>query len=327
MLNSPRPQRTASHSLPPSSCRSRLRNGSLRLPLFAAMVALALIASGCRRDDAARTPAPKTANEPERAPFDAHLTLANNAGRIDFGGAVADDATRIALDNALQTAYPGGRATGAIEVDAVARPAAWSAGLAPVLKAFEAAQGAALRFEGDRVVLSGRVDDATRASLRDAIRAAFPNAKLEGLLAEAENTPANAELQALAAAPNPDAVKLTRALNLMQVRFDEGKGNVSEASLATVAQAAKAIAAAPPGTRLRIVGPMAPSKDAGNDSFLSKQRAEALKAQLILSGVNPAVIETRAWGQNPDGSTPDTGTPTPPAAGVPMRFELLPPQG
>ena len=61
MLNSPHPQRSASRSLPPSSFGSRLRDGALRLPLLAAMAALALIASGCRRDDAARTPTPKTA--------------------------------------------------------------------------------------------------------------------------------------------------------------------------------------------------------------------------------------------------------------------------
>ncbi|MCC7247743.1 MAG: OmpA family protein [Lysobacter sp.] len=322
MHNSSRAQRTAFS--PTRPFMSRIPEASLRPLLFAALSALALAATGCKPEEPARTTAPKTTTVPVREPFDAHLTLANNAGRIDFGGAVADEATRDALDTTLQTVYPGGRANGAIEVDAVARAAAWSAGLEPVLRAFEAAQGAALRFEGDRIVLSGQVADTTLANLRETIRKTFPNAKLEGLLADAENTPVIAELQALAAAPNPDAVKLTRALNLMPVRFDEGKGNVSESSLATVAQAAKAIAAAPPGTRLRIVGPIVATKDAGNDVFLSKQRAEAIKAQLILSGVHPSAIETRGWGQNPDGSTPDTGTTPPPPGGAPMRFELLP---
>jgi hypothetical protein len=70
-----------------------------------------------------------------------------------------------------------------------------------------------------------------------------------------------------------------------------------------------------------IVGPVAPSRDAGHDVFLSKQRAEALKVQLILNGISPAVIETRGWGQKPDGSADDTATPPP--EGAAMRFELL----
>ncbi len=283
-----------------------------------ALIAAMMLAAGCQREDTPKNTAP-SAEAPTRAPFDAHLTLTNNSGRIDYNGAVRTAATQTALEAALRAVYAGDRASGTIDIDAVARPSAWAPGLEPLLRVFEPAYGAALRFEGDRIVLSGQADEATRAKLRDAARLAFPNAKLEGLLAESEKSP---ELEALASAPNPDAVKLTRALNQMPVRFEEGKGNVSEASLSLVSQAAKAISAAPAGTRLLIVGPVVASKDSGNDIFLSKQRAEALKAQLILSGVNPGLIETRGWGQNPDGSTPET-TSTPPAEGAPMRFELV----
>lgn len=297
----------------------------IRPLLFATFAALVFAATGCKREATSQTGASTTPAQDaaSRAPFDGHLTLSNNSGRIDYGGAVNSPATRTTLETTLRTVYPDDRATGEIEVDNAARPSAWATGLEPLLRAFESAEGAALRFEGDRIVLSGRIDAATLARLRDAARASFPKAELEGLLAESGD---NAELRALAAAPNPDAVKLTRALNQMPVRFDDGKGNVSESSLATVAQAAKAIAAAPAGTRLLIVGPVTASKDAGNDVFLSKQRAEALKAQLILSGVSPAAIETRGWGQAADGATPDTGATPPPAEGAPMRFELLPPK-
>jgi outer membrane protein OmpA-like peptidoglycan-associated protein len=286
-------------------------------PMLSLIVAMMLVA-GCQREDTPKNTAP-LAKAPTRAPFDAHLTLTNNSGRIDYNGTVDAVATQTSLETALHAVYVGDRASGTIDIDAVARPSVWAPGLEPLLRVFEPAYGAALRFEGDRIVLSGQADEATRAKLRDAARLAFPNAKLEGLLAESEKSP---ELEALASAPNPDAVKLTRALNQIPVRFEEGKGNVSEASLTLVSQAAKAIAAAPAGTRLLIVGPVVASKDAGNDIFLSKQRAEALKAQLILSGVNPGAIETRGWGQNPDGSAPETGL-TPPTEGAPMRFELV----
>jgi hypothetical protein len=64
-----------------------------------------------------------------------------------------------------------------------------------------------------------------------------------------------------------------------------------------------------------------PSSDAGHDVFLSKQRAEALKVQLILNGIDPAAIETLGWGQNPDGSPVENAVPPP--GGAAMRFELL----
>ncbi len=296
-----------------------IRRIRLAQPIWALLAAMAL-AAGCQREDnTPKNTTPLAAEAPARAAFDAHLTLTNNSGRINYNGTVDTTATQTALRTTLGAVYAGDSASGVIDTDDAARPSAWASGLEPLLRAFEPAYGAALRFEGDRIVLSGQADEATRAKLRDAARLAFPNAKLEGLLAESEKNP---ELDALASAPNPDAVKLTRALNQMPVRFEEGKGNVSEASLALVSQAAKAIAAAPPGTRLLIVGPVVASNDSGNDIFLSKQRAEALKAQLILSGVNPGVIETRGWGQNSDGSTPET-TSTPPTEGAPMRFELI----
>jgi outer membrane protein OmpA-like peptidoglycan-associated protein len=282
------------------------------------LIAIALAITGCKRDETPNTTVAST-QTPARAPFEASLTLANNSGRIDYSGTVDAAATRTLLENALRAVYDGDRANGAIDIDDAAKPAHWTTGLDPLLRAFAPAYGAALRFEGDRIVLTGQADEALRAQLRDAARQAFPNAKLEGLLADSQTSP---ELQAVAQAPNPDAEKLALALNQMPVRFDAGKGNVSDDSLALVAQAAQAIRAAPEGTRLLIVGPVTASKDAGNDIFLSKQRAEALKAQLILSGVNPGVIETRGWGQNSDGTTTE-GT-TPPSEGAPMRFELLP---
>jgi outer membrane protein OmpA-like peptidoglycan-associated protein len=286
------------------------------------LMAIVLATAGCQRDETPKTTATATPT-PARAPFEASLTLANNSGRIDYSGTVDAAATRTVLENTLRAVYDGDRANGAIDIDDAAKPADWTTGLDPLLRAFAPAYGAALRFEGDRIVLTGLADEALRAQLRDAARQAFPNAKLEGLLADSQTNP---ELQAIAQSPGsgrgPDAEKLALALNQMPVRFDAGKGNVSEDSLALVAQAAQAIRAAPEGTRLLIVGPVAASKDAGNDIFLSKQRAEALKAQLILSGVNPGVIETRGWGQNPDGTTTE-GT-TPPTEGAPMRFELLP---
>ncbi len=280
-----------------------------------ALLLLITASSGCQRESAG--PVLATQKPVERPPFDARLSLVNNSGRIDFNGVVDNAATQTSIQNALRNAYGTERISGAISLDNVARQAKWSAGLPAVLKAFEPAAGAALRFEGDRIVLSGLADATTRAQLRDAAKLAYPDAKLEGLFAAVSD---DASPAAITTGKTMAPAKIAKTLNQMPVKFEDGSGNVSADSLTLITRAADAIRAAPTGTRLLIVGPVVASKDAGNDVFLSKQRAEALKVQLILNGVNPGVIETRGWGQNADGTTITDAAPPP--EGASMRFEL-----
>lgn len=276
------------------------------------IVVIATLSSACQR-----TPAPTADTTPEvtRAPFDAMLSVVNNSGSIRFDGTVNDAATKARIEQSLLSAYGAGRAAGEIAMDKAARPSKWAEGLAIFLKVFEPIDGAAVRFEGDRIVLSGKVDLEQRRNLRAAAENAFPGARLEGLFA----LPAEGDVAVTGKTIAPEAVAKT--LNQMPVKFENGGGNVSTDSLELVAQAADTIRAAPPGTRLLIVGPVVATADTGNDMFLSKQRAEALKVQLILNGVSPAIIDTRGWGQNADG-TPVEGA-VPPPAGASMRFELI----
>lgn len=277
--------------------------------LAATLLALATVA--CQRTDA---PAQKAADAPTvtRAPFDAVLTVTDNSGAVRFDGTVDNAGTKGRLERALLAAYGPGRAAGAIGLDTAARPARWADGLATFLPAFATATGASLRLEGDTVLLNGQVDLERRRTLRAAAEQAFPGARLLGLFVLPEATTPGKPI-----APET----LAKTLNTLPVAFEAGGGNVSADSLALVTQAADAIRRAPAGTTLRIVGPVVATADAGNDVFLSKQRAEALKVQLILNGVNPASIQTRGWGQNDDG-TPIEGA-APPPEGTPMRFELV----
>ncbi len=287
---------------------------SLRRASRLVCLALAAItAAACQRGTEPPS-APKQAPAAPKLRFDARLGIADNSGMIRFDGVVADAATRGAIERALLAAYGKGRAAGTIDVDDAARPAIWSTGLDDFLKAFAEIRGGSLVFEGDRVVLNGPLDPAQRRDLRDAAERAFPGARLEGLFVLPAETGGDA-----AGRLSPDA--LAKTLNALPVQFKSGSGEISEESLGLVAEAADAIRSAPPGTRLRIVGPVLPSSDAGHDVFLSKQRAEALKVQLILNGIDPAAIETLGWGQNPDGSPVENAIPPP--GGAAMRFELL----
>lgn len=285
---------------------------------------LALAATACQRTE--ESPSPKSeAPTAARAAFDATLTVADNSGTVRFDGTVDSADTKTRLEQALLAAYGPGRASGAIDVDAAARPAEWVGGLATFLPGFAETTGASLRFEGDAIVLNGALDLERRRALRTAAEQAFPGARLEGLFVLPDATAGEADARPIA------PQQLEKTLNTLPVAFDAGRGNVSDDSLALVAQAADAIRRAPAGTRLRIVGPVVATADAGNDVFLSKQRAEALKVQLILNGVNPATIETRGWGEAEGApgeaaegqpATPDTPA-APPPEGAPMRFELV----
>jgi outer membrane protein OmpA-like peptidoglycan-associated protein len=287
------------------------RTGRIRCLLLVLLATLAVVAC-----DRAPAPAPK-APVVAREQFDATLSVVDNSGRIRFDATIDTAATKTKIEQALLAAYGPNRAGGDILVDDVARPAPWLPGLAEFMNAFATVGGAAVRFEGDTVVLSGNPGIDQRRALRAAAEQAFPGLRLQGLF----ELPADPD--AKTASLSPEA--LAKNLNQMPVQFKPGSGEVSDDSLALVAQAADAIRSAPAGTRLLIVGPVVATPDTGNDIFLSKQRAEALKVQLILNGISPAVIDTRGWGEPPQGTPADPATPppTPPPGGAPMRFELV----
>ena len=278
---------------------------------FACALALLVATTGCQRGS--DTPAPAGTPTAPRVQIDATLGLADNSGSLRFDGTVDNEATRTAIERALLAVYGNGRAQGAIDVDPAAAPPIWAKGLEDFLRALSTVPGAGLRLAGNQATLSGPLDADQRRALRTAAERAFPGMRLSGLF----EPPGDAGPTGTTISPED----LAKTLNATDVAFKPGSGEVSDDSLALVAQAADAIRAAPEGTRLLVVGPVTPTSDAANDVFLSKQRAEALKVQLILQGVNPATIETRGWGQNADGTPVENATP--PQGGAAMRFELL----
>ncbi|MBB1089327.1 OmpA family protein [Lysobacter sp. SG-8] len=268
-------------------------------PVLAALLLLA----GCGADPstpAAQAPADESVEDdavtgaapPPDAAFDATLDLVNNNGTIRYHGRVEGEATRDAILRAIGGAFEAGEASGDIQIDPNATAPGWIRGLPAFLEAFDI-PGAAVGFEGDTLELTGRLDQEQRARLTDAARRQFPGARLTGLFvgAGAEDAAAIAALAALG--PESAASEVEQALNSLQVAFEPYSAKVSSESLATVAQAGQAIAAMPPGRRIEIAGHARGSGDAAIDEALARQRADAVKVQLIVNGANPARIEVR----------------------------------
>lgn len=285
---------TSRSPLPDATTRFRPR--VLRGPVIA-LLALAL-AGGCNREAApAATDQDDPASDavsaaaPAEAAFDSRLSIVDNNGMLRFDGTVDSDAARQAIDDAIGAARASDRISGGVGVDGNARPAPWLGGLAPFLAEFKA-PGAALSFRADTIELSGQVSPEQRDRLQALARRHFPGLRLSGLFA-GEDGDADPAIAALAALhPQSPAHGVESALNRMAIDFEQGSARIAPASLAVLAQAGQTLASMPADRRVEIAGHAIASGDTEADASLSRQRAEAVKVQLIVNGVNPGMIET-----------------------------------
>jgi outer membrane protein OmpA-like peptidoglycan-associated protein len=266
-------------------------SSSSRTTLVVAMTLVGAIAfAGCSRDATPASPAQAKADTAAATPaaqFEARLNLVNNNGTVRYDGTVDSESSRKAIEAMLRKAYGPG-ITGALTVDAAAKPAPWQANLPQFLTAFTM-PGAAIGFDGQRIELGGYASDPDRTALLARAEQLFPGYTLTGLFRGVGSSP-DAAAQALAGLKTgASAGEVIKALNQTPIQFIDGSAQVSPDSLAVLSQAAKVIQGSGGEKRIEITGPAG----AGEDLALSQQRAEAIKVQLIVNGVSPASIETR----------------------------------
>ncbi|ALN62402.1 putative lipoprotein [Lysobacter antibioticus] len=275
---------------------------------------LAVLIAGVAGCDKQSPPADESATAATPAPvaapvvrFDAKLSLVNNNGAIRYDGTVDSEATRKALSTALTQAYMG-QISGSLNVDKAAKPAPWQDKL-PQFAAALTMPGAAVSFQGTTIELSGQASDADRVTLLEKAKALFPGYNYAGLFEGVGGAAASSDAaaQALAALEpgKASSAEIAKALNLMNLRFDEGSARIAPASLDILSRAAKALQAGPKDARYEIVGPGGGAGQPADNEALSRQRAEAVKVQLIVAGANPGALDTRG---------------EPGAAATPLRF-------
>jgi len=277
-------------------------SASRRPALARSGLLLAVLIAGAAGCDKQSPPVDESATAATPAPvaapvvrFDAKLSLVNNNGAIRYDGTVDSETTRKALSTALTQAYMG-QISGSLNVDKAAKAAPWQDKL-PQFAAALTMPGAAVSFQGTTIELSGQASDADRVTLLEKAKALFPGYNYAGLFEGVGGAAAasDAAAQALAALEPGEAgsAEIAKALNLMNLRFDEGSARIAPASLDILSRAAKALQAGPKDARFEIVGPGGGAGQPADNEALSRQRAEAVKVQLIVAGANPGALDTR----------------------------------
>lgn len=277
----PRPPRPP-HDAMATACAARLRRLA-RLLLAALAVCVAAACSRQPAMDASQIPhteIPKT---------EATLQVAQDGQAVRYAGAVADEATRAALVRSLQAAY-GSRASGEIRIEPDTHAPPWTGGLDALLGAFRLS-GATLDLRGKHITLGGAASGEDRANLLKTTRRLYPGYTLAGLFEGVDLK------QALPDAG--DTAALVEFLNAVPIRFEDDSGMVTAASRDGLARAARALKAADRQMRLEAGVRAEPGQSPDNGLDIAAQRAEAVRLQLAIRGVNPLAIQPRVLPASP----------------------------
>jgi outer membrane protein OmpA-like peptidoglycan-associated protein len=224
------------------------------------------------------------------AQANARFGLENTDGNVTITGQVANDADKLKLWDALKAAFGDANLSGDITVDPNTLPAGWMDKLIAILPELKA-KGLKFGFDGDKLQIdTSSLPEDQRFALSESLRRSFGGFEMSGLWDRA-----SAALTGLKSGFSGD--DLIHALNLMTVYFDTGSDNISRDSLETLRHAAKAIAAAPAGTRIEAGGHTDNTGDAAANLNLSQQRAEAVVAKLGELGVASGTLVSKGYGQ------------------------------
>ena len=263
-------------SILPSSSRLAVRplQGGIR-----ALVVVLLALTGCQQQAAdvsqiPHTPIPKT---------DAVLQLAPDGNTARYQGTVADQTTRDLLVRSVRSAY-GDAASGELALDPDTNPPPWAPGLGELLPAFRMS-GAVLEFRGKRIELGGQASLEDRANLLRTTRRLYPGYELAGLFQGVDMKHALPE--------RGDTEALVAFLNAIPIAFQSDSGMVTPESLEGFNRAARAFKAAGSDARIE-AGVYAEKTDSPDqDLQIAAQRADGVRLQLAIRGINPMAIQPR----------------------------------
>lgn len=253
--------------------------------LLAAVVIVALLWFANRRE---ASPAPTTAPSVQTQPY---VDFENANGTALVSGQLASDREKAKLLKALDTVFGHGKVNHTIAVAGNTTATVWLDKLIGVLPDLKT-PGVKFRVDGDKVNIdTSALPQTERFALSQKWRTAFEGFEISGLWDKA--------LAAIAALKRGfSADDLVGALNYSVIRFDTGSAAITRASHETLAKAAQAIKAAPPGTRIEVAGHADNTGDAAANQQLSLERADAVVAKLAALGVARDRLVGKGYGES-----------------------------
>ena len=258
----------------------------------------------------ATAPAP-TALPPAPIPsIPAHLALTNDDGIITYSGVVHDESTRTSIMDALKGVFGADRVKGDITINANAGPAPWLVDLRTTMEHLKTS-GVQAVFDGNSLKVGGLISDADRDGIISALRAALPAGLAFGALtdrvANLVSDVTNKTETALAALhPGFTTADLLNILNQSIINFPTNSAEIPAAGKTMLQHASAAFKQLPSGTVVEIAGYTDNTGDPAANVQLSQQRADAVRAALVSSGVDPSMLVAKGYGSANPAASNDT---------------------
>jgi OmpA-OmpF porin, OOP family len=274
-------------------------------PLLGALAILGLgsylLSSGNRAPTApvaVQTPAVPAA--PAAPTLPARLALNNDDGVIHYSGSVHDEETRTSIINSLKAVFGADKIQGDIGIDLNRGAAPWLVNFRSALGNLKV-PGLQTVFDGNSVNVGGVINDADRDRISNSLKSVLGSGLVVGALTDrVADLVSSANSKVVAALTSLQtgfgANDLVGILNQSIINFPSGSSEVPTAATALLQKAAAQIKVLKPGTVLEIAGYTDNTGDGAANLTLSQQRADAVRNELIKSGVDPAMLVAKGYG-------------------------------
>ena len=246
---------------------------------------------------ATSTPAPvvQVPPPPPIPTVPARLALSNDDGIITYSGSVHDEATRTSIIDSLKGVFGADKVKGVIAINANAGPTPWLINLRTALEHLKT-PGVQALFDGNSLKVGG-LRDGIIGSLRSVLGTGLVFGTLTDKVGNLVTDVTSRTTAALSALHTGfSTTDLLGILNQSIINFPTNSAEIPAISKTLLQQAAVAFKQLPSGTMIEIGGYTDNTGDPAANIQLSQQRAEAVRAALVQSGVDPSMLVAKGYG-------------------------------
>jgi OOP family OmpA-OmpF porin len=230
----------------------------------------------------------------------ARLELSDDGVVITYSGTVHDESTRLSIIDSLKGVFGADRVRGDITINGNAGPMPWLVDLRTALGQLKT-PGVQAVFDGNSLKVGGLIGDSDRDGIINSLRSVIGNGLVFGALTDKMGNlipdPTSRTTAALSALPTGfRTTDLLGILNQSIINFPTNSAEIPAISKTLLQQAAVAFKQLPSGTIIEIGGYTDNTGDPAANVQLSQQRADAVRAALVQSGVDSSMLAAKGYG-------------------------------